>query len=228
MRRKVAIISEFVDYYDHAFDSILFHHDIVWERSIRNGIKRRDIFKALDNVGLLTPLHGEVDKIVPLLLKDDNDKEVVIYTDEYAHCGTGKIKLPAKAAMEWAGCYCSEYIKPQTKNAVSFRILRIGIKCWLLKYTGINSWMSNSAEDVNIELISELDNVKTVMRNSPMLAIDYVLDGNMPQYIDINTAPGLKWTGLEDVLHPSDVYKLVVDYYENLSNKEDEFDREHP
>lgn len=220
MSKKIAIVSEFLDYYDHAFDSILFKPEIVWKRTVNNGIKRRDIFKTLDTVGLLTPLHGIVDKVVEAL-KEEKGKELIIYTDEYAHCGNGKIKLPVSAAMEWSGCYCSEYIESQNENATSYRILRIGNKSWLLRYIGYNSWMSNSAKEVDIEVLSALRDIKTVMRNSPMLAIDYVIKDNVAYYIDINTAPGLKWTGIEDILKPQDVYELVVDYYSKVEADND-------
>lgn len=92
---KICIKSEFIDYYDTAFDLSYFPHDVEWNRTINNGVKRRDVLKSLDSTGVMTPRHGLVEDVI-IALKEDktSSQEVVIYTDEYAHCGQGKIKLP--------------------------------------------------------------------------------------------------------------------------------------
>ena len=76
--------------------------------------------------------------------------------------------------------------------------------------------MSNHCEDTMIYIISECRAISAnVLRSYPLFAIDFVFPVNTTQddevnlvggyAIDFNSAPGMKWTGMDELLQPWDV-----------------------
>ena len=232
MLPRVAIKSDFIDFYDHAF-SPRHSADFVWERNSRNDMSKREQFEFLDQLGFKTPEHGTVAEVHKKLRFrfpgfDDsmfelfaNTVEVVIYLDEYAHRGEGKtLTTLADGFREHPHLYCSRYIRgdfpfPDAPYATSYRRLQVGSRSYFLKYTGYGSWMSNHAPEVEVEVLIELgedsDGSLTSRVPYPVFAIDFVRQGSWLYAIDFNTAPGM--SGLDLGLKPEDIYHLVAKWY---------------
>jgi hypothetical protein len=220
---KIGLESDFRDFYDHWFDKAPV--DYLLRRNTRpnDGISKRDQFELLENAGFSVPIHGWVHDIWSRTSKD----YLVVYDDEFAHCGEGKtLWHRTKAAMEATGKYCSIFI-PTTNDPVtqseSIRLLAIGDRLFWLTYKS-DGWMSNHAENIEVKVNSETLGRRSFaiegehdfdfLNRYPLFAIDFVkpLSSNLIMAIDFNTSPGLKGTGIEDVLPAKEVHKLIADF----------------
>jgi hypothetical protein len=161
---------------------------------------------------------------------------LVVYTDPAAHCGEGKLLVEWRHAIE---AHPLDYSIPfiATTNdphkATSHRLLQVGSRAWWLWYEGHGGWMSNHCHETRISVIEEIAPIPAAacVKEFPIFAIDFVVPvAKTPIYkfsevleygyaIDFNSAPGLRGTGIEDILSSVEVYRLVA---ETLSNWEPE------
>lgn len=230
---KIAIESDFWDFYDHAFYP-RYRADIVWERKSRTSMSKREQFRLFENHGLKVPIYGTVREVYrrvkaeydfegELFNKAINLFSLVVYLDEYAHRGLGKVCVPIKVALEqYPDKFCTEFIQTTpSPHAVSYRYLQVGHKAFWLKYTGYDSWMSNHARKVDIEYLCPSRHILHLDIRCPMFAIDFI-PGRVLYAIDLNTAPGLRDTGIP--LSPKDIYDLVERWFgeKNVASKKEE------
>ena len=91
---RVALNSDFQDYYDHCFEAPHLTQAQVWERYAAGNMARADLFAYLERLGLRTPLHGSTYQVAARVLGNDpsriresrmKDMELVVYTDPYSH-----------------------------------------------------------------------------------------------------------------------------------------------
>jgi len=152
--------------------------------------------------------------------------EVVIYTDLKAHRGEGKIKMRLDEAMEkYPNNFASLYI---FNWATSYRHLQIGEKSFWLRYCNRGDWRSNCGS-VNIKIISQSTGYHKSIKY-PLFAIDFIGSLDPDFYIkyranikyelsysaiDFNISPGIKGTGIEDILKPNEIVELIKKYYED-------------
>lgn len=183
--------SDFRDYYDFWFD----HDGAEFRRMTTDGPSRRGMFAMFDEAELDTPYHGCVE--------DSLDRNVVVYLDETAHRGDGKVLLSIDdARRDYNDYYCSGYIK---SNSRSERRLVIGTRAFILEYKSDDEWRSNCG-DVGISVKSTTDRDKLPYDFAfPMYAIDFV-NGKA---IDFNIAPGVGGTGIEHVMRGPEVVQSI-------------------
>lgn len=223
----IKLKSDFHDFYDHWFAGSGQCATHEFERLTTGGMSRREMLAWFDEAGFLTPRHG----LVRDLVATKAIGQVVVYTDENAHCGEGKIKLFASDALQYhPDCYATEYI-PTTRvrgtgeyicpdKGVSFRALKIGNKGFLLKYDSIDDWRSNCgncySEVVNTFVFTEA--AARHVSKYPLLAIDYVKQGNNLLAIDFNKAPGLRKSGIEKFMTAQQVYDEIAGFIADETN----------
>jgi hypothetical protein len=195
------LISDFRDYYDHGFDN----NEPTFNRLMVSGPTKQEQFELISQCGYVTIPYGKP--------KDFNRNDLlVVYTDETLHAGEGKLIGPQYEALElYPDNLCSIYI---ASNSISTRYLWIGSRCFELTYENLDKreWRSNVG-DVEIDFIGELFNHPHPKRLAqfPLVAIDFV--GESTSYaIDLNISPGLKHTGIEDVLKAKEVYDLIASW----------------
>lgn len=224
---RIGLRSDFLDYYDHWFDRLEVA-EVIFERRSRTNSSRREIFQRLESMGLRTPPHGVVTELVACREKYLHQtfrdpaiagkaiealKNLVVYTDEYAHAGEGKLLLSLSEALEhYPDAYASLHI-PQTPagTGVSLRYLHVGRRRFWLRYTSFNDWRSN-AGDVHIELLTEESPGYHPGVPEPLFAIDFLPYGMGSERlvaVDFNTAPALRGTGIEEKLSAREVCELV-------------------
>ena len=115
---QLQLKTDFHDYYDHWFD----REGQIFERMSHSGMSRREMFGFLEQIGLKTPPHGTPEQIFNTLSEQDKEAEdlaqthdinffhVVVYLDETAHRGEGKILVPLTEAMQkYPNAFCSLY-----------------------------------------------------------------------------------------------------------------------
>ena len=223
---KITLNSDFHDFYDHWF-YLVENSDYTLNRTMVDGILKRDQFKLLEQLGFNTPLHGTPEKLEKLL--NESIEGVVLYKDELAHAGEGKfLHLWAKNfSKRKEYTYASVRIKTDKKvdkGCCSTRILFIGYRKFILRYTSQHFWMSNWGNKVNIEFIDEDKGAPRDLTNEswaftkkwPLLAIDYVVEKDTGKEfaIDFNSAPGLKGTPIEEMFSGLEVYQMIEEFVE--------------
>ena len=248
----VQLCSDFTDYYDHWFPSPheIYQHkssDVKqfkrYARPIDNqcALSKRQQFDLLQRIGCNTPRHGKVSELYDLAISKINqgitlNSMCVVYTDEFAHCGIGKMLLSIDiASSEFSEYYASMFVRTEeTRNfSYSYRLLQIGKRAWWLSYSNTGDWRSNYGSNVAIEVRGEADsfwgnNPYTnprlhQLKQYPLFAIDFViphwytpaLGKPVPRLaIGFNTAPGIKGTGLEALVSSKQAFELIKEWME--------------
>lgn len=212
---KLQLRSDFQEYYDKGFN----WSGEVFTRWSTAGPSRPEMLTLLDSLGYKTPPHGRIKELAQRL-KDPStgllvgvkaataaNPLVVVYMDEWAHRGEGKVlRTLSEAINAYPNAYASLYVVSGHsiyKRSTSNRELWVGCCCFRMKYRSTShAWKSNVG-DVEITNFHE-DHVSHRPKTPHALfAVDTVLDaGGTPHAIDFNIAPGVAGTGIEEVFTP--------------------------
>lgn len=221
--------SDFPDYYDDFFSN---YGPLLIRRS-DSGPRRRDMFQMLNSLGLKTPRYGEVGTVVNQLMRESffsgdtlDSLQLIVYTDEFAQGGKGKIKIRASEAKRLYGsCFCSEFLEsPKKQHPSSLRYLQLGNRRWWLRYVNLtqnpSEWRSNFGPDVEVRVIEEVKGLEYHPDiQEPMFSIDFI--PTMPLLaVDFNLAPRLQGTGIDEVLAPGDAFRLLRDAHRYFNGYE--------
>jgi hypothetical protein len=210
------LISDFRDFYDFAFDRD--SADIFYRNAGDRSMSKMEQFRLLLTLGFQLPFVGTPDLLANIIGPFDL---VVVYTDDCAHCGEGKIFTELEIAIkDYSHQLCSQWINTtgEFDRSQSYRLLQVGDRAWLLRYEGTGGWMSNHCEDTQIYIEGEIEALPNP--GYPLFAIDFVNKVNSPVpetledlkqlfAIDFNSAPGMRWTGMNEILQPSEVLELI-------------------
>lgn len=202
--------SGWIDYYDHAFDA-KGPDTPAWRRTDRPFPLRRECFWSMAQVGFRCVQNGVVSAFRS---NDPATTELVVYTDETEHQGEGKVKLAlAEATRLWPEAWASLYVPPDAPIAESLRLLRVGSFGCALLYQSTSDWRSNvgavSIEVTRSPLLEDkrgaLDYLMRLYK-TPLLAVDLVPSPRGWLATDLNLAPGLRGTGIEELLPPREAF----------------------
>lgn len=241
---QLRLVSDFRDYYDHWFDldgepfermatggmsrpEMLAYLDALGiptpHHCIAGNMRTQIDDHDLDLGGRTYRVTGYGDTL-----------KVVVYTDDRAHRGEGKRLMTAREAVEnYSQAYCSVYQDVPEAAGESVRYLRVGRRAFVYTYRSADDWRSNCGE-------VEIGQPKTFPSSSrhyfwhgdpqripyPLWAIDFVRrqragvePATMPHYVavDFNLAPGLKGTGIEDILSAREVVDLLKEATASLT-----------
>lgn len=208
---KVILKSDFLDYYDHWFDRLTNKEPhITFSRFSKDRTPRSKWFQHMENdLGLLTAPHGLVTDVADTVAVSPEDTQMIVYLDEFSHRGDGKVKVSVNTAREkYPDKFCSLYMQPD-EPSLSYRILVIGSRQYLLRYQSNHPWKSNVG-DVDIKLSSRPFK-PLEFSHFPMFSVDFVVSGDVPFAVDFNSAPGLRWTPLEELVDGREIVKEVSD-----------------
>lgn len=220
---KISLKSDFYDYYDHWFERCN-NADFELIRNSRSKISKQDQFKILRScdfnaigIGLYRKVqYGFIDNSRETTTPPDVN--VVVYTDEYAHAGEGKILISfQEATKKYHNHLFSLAVDTKGINkSTSKRYLSVGdYKIWL-EYKSDHEWMSNCG-DVEITILSAdktPSNTLPMDFYRPLYAIDFVEDLNGCLIaIDYNESPAINGTGLENIYKPREIYELILEWF---------------
>jgi hypothetical protein len=201
------INSDFRDIYDIWSDK----KGLTLNRFTENNISKRQQFKILEKAGYSTSKNGLVKDVLNNYWDNIEGyiKEVVIYENEYKHCGEGKRRLTHRGYQtlhpDYLGqLWCSAFID---NSSVSLRHLYLGDSIVYLQYTSYESWMSNVG-DGDCKILGIEKDTKPFIK-LPLYAVDFVSYFSKNYAIDFNTAPGIKGIGIEKYLDMKDVYDSI-------------------
>lgn len=233
-RKKVRLVSDFHDYYDHWFDN--YEAELTFERKSTGGMPRREILEYLRSLGMVVPVFGKPAEVYDQLRQKydtlseavfDCIQHVVVHLDETAHRGESKIRVPLREAIERYPGYLSVEHIPSLPGGQgqTLRYLQVGSKKFLLEYTSRNDWCSNCGE-IDIRVVSQEQKDEYNRRIAlPLFAIDFVR-GNALYAIDLNVAPGIRGIGVEDILPAkaaAEAIKKAVALFSTLKERCEEF-----
>lgn len=221
---QLQLKTDFHDYYDHWFD----REGQIFKRMSHSGISRREMFEFFEQIGLKTPPHGTPEQIFNTLSEQDKEVEelfqkqdmnffhTVVYLDETAHRGEGKLLIPlTKAMRKYPNVFCSFYYPTLLVGSTSLRYLQIGDKIFWLRYTS-DDWRSNYG-NVNIEVLSQEKDGFHPKIDLPVFAIDFIRGHDFMWAIDFNIAPGIKGTGVEDILSAKEATAAIKRWYQKCT-----------
>ncbi|HEY9598421.1 MAG TPA: hypothetical protein V6D33_12200 [Cyanophyceae cyanobacterium] len=219
---NIQLNSDFRDYYDHWFASPSVSSQITFNRYSRTEMTKLEQFNLLIKAGLNTPIFGRVGDSHFFRIQQWLKAKVVLYVDDLAHRGEGKKLEKFSMAQAYKDCPFSVFV-PTTgepeKHSISHRYLQIGDRAWWLKYEGKGSWLSNHAQEIEIELIGESCSLWEHKKRTklfgqyPLFAIDFVTPIDSPETrlaVDFNSAPGIGGTGIEEILSAKECYREIA------------------
>lgn len=202
---KIRLKSDFIDCYDHWFCRSDEGPDFELFRYSRSGLSRKDIFNKLEKLGFKTPKYEYV-RYLPKVKSDF----VVVYLDEYSHKGEYKKLCPYEKAKDIYPNYLgSEFL--EEGNGFSYRLLKIGNLFFKLSYLSLDSWKSNYGT-VSIKLYDYVKVNDFFKTDYPIVAIDYVLHKGYKYAFDLNTSPLIRYTGIEDLFTPKEIYNEIYNF----------------
>lgn len=196
--------SDFNDWYDYAFNK----EGPVYERYAKTNRSRQQDLEFLKSIGCNVPRYGKAKDLVQELLgakwnsffetwnfrKSDEIKDVediVVYTDDCAHCGDGKQLVTLREAEEkYSDNFAVEYFCESFGE--SYRYLQVGNRKWWLFYKSYEDWRSNNGNG-DTTILCEEDTGYHGSIHVPMFAVDFIPTSAVGFVaIDYNTAPGLE------------------------------------
>lgn len=224
---KLALQSDYRDFYDSAFDLKAPETYVLQRNSQADGFGRDALFNFLQASGWKTPRYGIVGT-------DDLffAHKWVVYDNLWQHCGYGKRVTERIDEKADHGKLAAEFVGPVCGQ--TGRILQIGGRAFLLRYKSSTDWRSNVG-DVEIGLIRELPRVGfNSVPHWPLQAVDFVTRsgdwmslGSVEEYqqhpevyaVDLNSAPGMRWTGIDKTLTADEVFEEIKAAYEHYLHR---------
>lgn len=212
---KLKLYSDYRDYADEMFD----REGLPFLRFSEDVLSKRNQFSLLEAARFESPANNYLYK---LLHYSYQPEKYVVYTNPTSHRGEGKILLTRKEAMLLCAsgkheplleCYASQFI--ETEFPQSHRILNIGNRQFRINYSSDDAWRSNCG-NVKVEFDEEIFGsmkIPSPLDGRALWAVDFVAGYYA---VDLNSSPGLKGSGIEDVLKPSEVVDLLKEFYANV------------
>lgn len=221
------LLSDFRDYYDYAFDG---RGEEFLRYAANFGPSKVEQFRILEAANYYVPKRG---LLGDLLERADRNDRFVVYDDVNAHRGDGKRlvatwQLRSNPHMGMPGGdrffhekqkFASEFLGDTAKPPISHRWLHVGSRHFYLRYTSSHPWQSNVGDDADCQLIDEyLPEQKRPMMFPELpyalYAVDYVTGKDGREYaVDLNVSPGIRGTGVEDLLKPYDAVKEIEQWF---------------
>lgn len=212
---KLQLKSNFIDYYDHQFDLT----GLVFSRMNNGGMNRGRMFGFMRHNGINVPIYGLVQHLKTASYFSNEDQKVVVYLNENVHCGEGKELITLKEAVKkYPYHLCTEYLEEENnvfRYGISYRHLQIGNRAFWLRYVSYNDWRSNCG-DGDIDFLEEVEPI-ILSIDHLLFAIDFVKSNGQYYAIDFNASPGIKGTGVENILSPKDVVDLIKQKQETIN-----------
>jgi hypothetical protein len=214
------------DYYDHHFELKHIHPTAPrWNRNCRTDFPSRRLgFSLMQQHGIPCVPNGLVKYVASRLTREEHYNtqsidRLVVYTDETMHQGLGKELLsPEQAIKEHPDCWCSVYMQFR-QTAISHRRLCIGKRCFIVEYSSQSDWRSNH-QTSDIRVLEEVERTSAEcdlmkLYQTPILAIDSIPSaiGNTWLATDFNLAPGMRGSGIEDVVPAIEAANLIKEMF---------------
>lgn len=207
---QVKLVSNYEDKYDKYFSN----NGVEFRRIAEEGPDKITQFFILQKMGYAVPEHGFVKDLA------HKDYDLIVYTDPTVHDGEGKVLLKPKEALDlYPDCYCSQFIECSQNITTSYKLLQIGKRQFMVRYSSDHDWMSHKSRFTTDILAESPRQMYIPKLGLPIWSIDYICDINrndMPVAVDFNVAPNLNdidihlWIGYDEIA--KEIYEAILHY----------------
>ena len=219
---KIKLVSDFTDYYDHHFDL----EGNIFRRVTTDGLDRIGILEYLEKLEFTVPVYGTVNS-----LKLKPDDLIVVHHNLRAHRGEEKELFLYQDALEnYPESLGVKYIPfhadsdiPENTKGLSWRYLQIGVESFWLQYSSVDDWRSNCGDcQIKLsfrdktELFSDHQYDDLLIFKYPLFAVDFVPTKDKLYAVDFNIAPGVRGSGVENILNAKEAALSIRTAYEIL------------
>lgn len=201
---RLALRTNYRECYDYCFAAAgdaVFHRMQLSACPELPQLSRRELFKFMENFGIETVPHGLVSD---LLRAYDPPQGLVIYLDEYAHGGNGKIRVSAQEAQEkYRDYYASVFMGTPGRAQRHFQF---GNRAFIMPFFSLNDWRCQKGQQFSWCIPGE---VQPLFPHVPLpyFAADFIPGTRMAT--DFQTCPGTKDDGLDRWLTPRAMYRAL-------------------
>lgn len=223
-KSNIVLISDFEDYYDDFFrkEESTDENAFIFTRNKKDEIPRKDIYNLLTKHRLIASPHGKVTKF---LKNVQMQQAVLLFTDENRHDGGEKLAISYKEALKkYPNNFMAIY--SNSEQGVSYRYLMVGNEKFFMKYESQEKgqWNSLVNPKITVEKVEPEDELSFKPFLAPIVAIDFVhfvdrFEKDWMVAIDVNFAPTLKGTGIEELLPPFMVKQAIEEWAEENKKK---------
>lgn len=179
-----------------------------------NDVPRREMFARLEASGIQTVPNGIVSE---LLKKQDPPAGLVIYLDEKAHRGEGKIWVSAKEAQErYADCWASVFIPPAGQ---AVRHFQFGSRAFTMPFQSFDDWRCQKGETTRSWCVpgSRWEHLFPDVIPHPYFALDFIPGTDMAT--DFQFVPGTTDDRLDNWMRPREMYRALQEAAGTLMEK---------
>lgn len=167
-----------------------------------NDFSRREVFSRLEKIGITTVPNGLVSEV---LSRYDPASGLIVYTDERAHWGEGKIWVGNDEALrKYPNHWCSVAYPPMGR---SIRHFQFGDRAFTMPFYSKDDWRSNRGQSTSYALPGSRWDLFPKVIAHPYFALDFIAGTDM--VTDCQLAPGIEDDGLETWLKPRDMYRCL-------------------
>lgn len=165
-------------------------------------LTRRAMFSWLEECGIQTVPNDTVEN---LLKKYDPSHGVVVYIDEQAQRGNGKVWVSAREALDlYSNCWCSLFVPPIGRT---IRHFQFGDRAFTIPFYSSTDWRSNRGVSTSYAVEGSRWNLFPKIIEYPYFAVDFIPGTDMAT--DFQFVPGLDNDRLDNWMRPREMYQAL-------------------
>ena len=193
MASNIKLVSDFVDYYDLAFNSA---GSTEYKRMLSESMPKG---KALNWLRLHNIPSIETKPVNAFSIYD---RQLVVYTDPKLHSGKGKIICSYNEAINNYGNYLGSAFVDGT-DGISLKFLQVGSRRFRIM-------MKNDKDGIELNpgIVTDISELKPEFNYfiyNPVFSIDYISCNNKMLAVDFNEVQSLSELGIDKLISPEDV-----------------------
>lgn len=167
-------------------------------------VSRREMFARLEASGIQTVPNGITRD---LLARHDPQWGVVVYTDERAHRGEGKIWVPAKEALELYPDHWASLFIPPAGRAI--RHFQFGARAFSMPFRSDADWRCQRGAGSYSYCVpgSRWEHLFPEVIPHPYFALDFIPGTDMAT--DFQFVPGIENDRLDNWMRPREMYQSL-------------------
>lgn len=167
----------------------------------QNDYSRREMFRWLESIGIETVPNGLIGN---LLKKFDPPNGIVVYLDEHAHMGDGKIWVSAKEAEHYKDYWGSVFLPPEGR---AIRHFQFGVKSFTMPFISQNDWRCQKGQSHSWCIPGSRYNFFPKIISYPYFALDFIPGTDL--VTDFQFTPGTTNDRLDTWMKPREMYKSL-------------------
>lgn len=193
--------------YDYCFArdaDMVFMRMFFSESQIDASAPRREMFARMEAAGIATVPNGTV---VDLLRREDPGHGLVVYVDERAHRGGGKVRMSCDEALNaFPNAWASVFVPPAGQ---SLRHFQFGARSFSMPAWSVDDWRCQRGEAYTYCVPGSRWNLFPTVVPYPYFAVDFIPGTDLAT--DFDFLPGMTDDGLETWMTPRQMHSSLCE-----------------